>query len=159
MATIDSWEAVEAAIEERRVALGAFATVPQLPPMEQLSLPALQQWLQYLGGVLAYLQVEQGKSKAKAKALHDEHDLKMARQKGFLPDDLPKSTSEATKESMVYAKDNYVWDVKWAGIVADGIVLMQDGYIRSFDKAWETISRQITALTKEAEMTPGGRVN
>lgn len=157
MTEADSWAAVEEALEARRVWLGQRIDLSSLslPPMEQLTLPALQGWLQYFGGVLIFLQAEQGAAKARAKGLHDEFELKMARAKGKLPEDLPKSTSEATKESMVLASDDDLWSVKWRQMEADGVQLIQDGYIRAFDKAWETISRQITALTKESEMTSG----
>ena len=154
--TVESWEAVEQLVEARREWLDnrvRFANL-SLPSMEALSLSALQQWLQVLGGALTYLQAEQGSSKARAKGLQEEYDLKLARAKGAL-EDLPKSASEAQKEAKVLASDTNLWEVRWKQVEADAIVAMQDGYIRAFDKAWDTISRQITALTREMEQTTG----
>lgn len=133
----------------------------QLPPRDSLEGLAdethggLTERLGAMGAALGYMHAEQGTMLGRLRALKETYDTAMDAAKARLPRaDIKPSTSEAAKLQLVMARPDSepLRDLKRRIVELEACTGTQDGFIRSYTVAWETLSRALTSKTGEMAM-------
>lgn len=134
------------------------ANLPRLDALQALSDSTAAQLTDRLGragAALSYLHLHQGARIGRLKALKETFDTAVDVAKSRLPRaELKPSTSEATKFQMVMelSSSEPLRELRKHIIELEAQVGLVDGYIRAYDRAWETLSRALTSCTSEMAM-------
>lgn len=134
------------------------AKLPALDALQALSECTHAQLTDRLGragSALGYLHVHQGARIGRLRALKETYDTALEVAKSKLPRaELKTTTSEATKVQMVMERSigEPLRELRKHIIEHEGQVGLVDGYIRAYERAWETLSRALTSRTSEMAM-------
>lgn len=144
--------------EQRALAEDLNANLPALDALQALSESThaeLTDRLGRVGSALGYLHLHQGGRIGRLKALKETFDTAMDVAKSRLPRaELKSTTSEATKFQMVMERESSkpLRELRKHIIELEAQVGLADGYIRAYERAWETLSRALTSRTSEMAM-------
>jgi hypothetical protein len=144
--------------EQRTLAEDLNANLPALDALQALSESThaeLTDRLGRVGSALGYLHLHQGGRIGRLKALKETFDTAMDVAKSRLPRaELKSTTSEATKFQMVMERESSkpLRELRKHIIELEAQVGLADGYIRAYERAWETLSRALTSRTSEMAM-------
>lgn len=144
--------------EQAELAKDLAQNLPALDALQSLSdctHAQLTDRLGRAGSALGYLHLHQGARIGRLRALKETYDTALEVAKSKLPRaELKTTTSEATKVQMVMERSigEPLRELRKHIIEHEGQVGLVDGYIRAYERAWETLSRALTSRTSEMAM-------